>query len=82
MRRQLGVGAGPYTDEQRAAGEFALLTFRHFRPRTGVVPVFADGQLARVGAPVRVILGRNDAHLIPDQPHIVEDKLDEIAHGG
>jgi pimeloyl-ACP methyl ester carboxylesterase len=46
-----------------AAGEYVLLIHEHFRPRTERVPVFTDTELARLGAPTLVVVGRDDALL-------------------
>jgi pimeloyl-ACP methyl ester carboxylesterase len=78
-RRRLlrsAVGAGPDAARPDAAGpdatgaaddlvlgEFALLIFKHFRPRREAVPVFPDEALRRVTAPMLVIVGGRDAML-------------------
>ncbi|MGR6918089.1 alpha/beta fold hydrolase [[Actinomadura] parvosata] len=44
-------------------GAFALMVHRHFRPRRGKVPVFADEELRRLTMPVLVIAGDRDSLL-------------------
>ena len=41
-----------------AAGEYVLLIYEHFRPRTEGVPIFTDFELTRVAAPTLVVVGR------------------------
>jgi pimeloyl-ACP methyl ester carboxylesterase len=52
--------AGP--DDQEL-GEFALLIFKHFRPRLDQVPLADDTTLARLVPPTLVIAGAQDAML-------------------
>lgn len=41
--------------------EFVQLTFRHFRGRRGMLPLKTDAELARLGMPVLLIMGDEDA---------------------
>ncbi|NJP88801.1 alpha/beta hydrolase [Nonomuraea sp. FMUSA5-5] len=56
----LGETAGGLGGE---LGAFVLLVHRHFRPRRGKVPVFADEELRRLAMPVLVIAGDRDSLL-------------------
>lgn len=62
MQRMAG-GAPRPTDvppQVKAYGEFMDLTFANFRPRTEVLPPFADADLARLAMPLLAILGAKD----------------------
>jgi pimeloyl-ACP methyl ester carboxylesterase len=52
--------AGPYHE---ALGDFALLVFKHFRPRMEKVPLAFDSTLAGLVPPTLVIVGAQDAML-------------------
>ncbi|AQZ61680.1 carboxylesterase NA [[Actinomadura] parvosata subsp. kistnae] len=56
----LGETAGGLGGE---LGAFVLLVHRHFRPRRGKVPLFADEELRRLAMPVLVIAGERDSLL-------------------
>jgi pimeloyl-ACP methyl ester carboxylesterase len=62
VQRMAGPGASPTeaSPEARAYGEFMDLTFANFRPRTEVLPPFADADLARLTMPLLAILGAQD----------------------
>lgn len=62
MQRMAGGAAPPahLPPEAKAYGEFMDLTFANFRPRTEVLPPFADADLARLTMPLLAILGARD----------------------
>jgi pimeloyl-ACP methyl ester carboxylesterase len=60
---QLAAGATRERSPDPTIGEFALLIFRHFRPRREPVPVLDDDALRRLTAPTLLILGGRDALL-------------------
>ena len=62
VQRMAGPGASPTeaSPEARAYGEFMDVTFANFRPRTEVLPPFADADLARLTMPLLAILGGQD----------------------
>lgn len=43
------------------ADEYLMLTMTHYKPRTGVVPVFSDEELRRLTMPVMLLGGTRDA---------------------
>jgi pimeloyl-ACP methyl ester carboxylesterase len=59
----LGPAAGRLGSDAPGLDELARLTAKHFRPRTQLVPVFDDGQLASLEMPVRVVVGQLDVML-------------------
>jgi pimeloyl-ACP methyl ester carboxylesterase len=59
----LGVRRGQAGPHDQALGEFALLVFKHFRPRTDRVPLADDATLAGLVPPTLVIAGAQDALL-------------------
>jgi pimeloyl-ACP methyl ester carboxylesterase len=60
----LGPGRPDWTDAfHHDLGELALLTFRHFRPRTDPIPTFTDGQLSTLRRAPTVVLGGADRML-------------------
>jgi pimeloyl-ACP methyl ester carboxylesterase len=59
----LGVRQGQAGPHYQALGEFALLIFKHFRPRLDRVPLADDTTLAGVVPPTLVIAGAQDAML-------------------
>ena len=74
----LGVGedhAGPHDQE---LGEFALLIFKHFRPRLDRVPLADDATLAGLVPPTLVIAGAQDALL---DSHDTARRLRQCAPG-
>jgi pimeloyl-ACP methyl ester carboxylesterase len=52
------VGDQPVPEE---ADEFLTLMMTHFKPRTGVVPIFSDEELRRLTMPVLLLGGTQDA---------------------
>ncbi|MBX3485424.1 alpha/beta hydrolase [Phenylobacterium sp.] len=62
MRRMAGGAPRPtrLSPGMKAYGEFMDLTFANFRPRTEVLPPFADAELARLDMPLLAILGAKD----------------------
>jgi pimeloyl-ACP methyl ester carboxylesterase len=59
----LGVRQGQAGPDDQALGEFALLVFKHFRPRLDRVPLADDTALTGLGPPTLVIAGAQDAML-------------------
>ncbi len=59
----LGVRQGQAGPHDQALGEFALLIFKHFRPRLDRVPLADDTTLAGLVPPTLVIAGAQDAML-------------------
>jgi pimeloyl-ACP methyl ester carboxylesterase len=59
----LGVRQGQAGPHDQALGEFALLIFKHFRPRLDRVPLADDTTLAGLVQPTLVIAGAQDAML-------------------
>jgi pimeloyl-ACP methyl ester carboxylesterase len=59
----LGVRQGQAGPHDQALGEFALLVFKHFRPRMDHVPRANDTTLAGLVPPTLVIAGAQDAML-------------------
>jgi pimeloyl-ACP methyl ester carboxylesterase len=55
-----GAPAAAVPPQLRAFGDFMDLDFRSFRPRTEVLPAFADAELERLTMPVLAILGAKD----------------------
>jgi pimeloyl-ACP methyl ester carboxylesterase len=62
----LGVRPGQAGPHDQALGEFALLVFKHFRPRRERVPQADDATLAGLVPPTLVIAGAQDAMLDSD----------------
>ncbi|KDN22813.1 alpha/beta fold hydrolase [Amycolatopsis rifamycinica] len=66
-RRSLAMVArgahGPVDAARRAVGEFALLTFEHFRPRVEPIPVFPVARLGELAMPVQAHFGARDVLL-------------------
>ncbi|MBL8555998.1 MAG: alpha/beta hydrolase [Phenylobacterium sp.] len=62
MRRMAGGAPQPtnLSPAAQAYGAFMDLTFANFRPRTEVLPPFADAELARLDMPLLAILGAKD----------------------
>lgn len=61
MQRMAGGAPPPEpSPEVTAYGEFMDLTFANFRPRTEVLPPFADAELERLTMPLLAILGAKD----------------------
>lgn len=57
----LGPAAAAWDDEfHRALGALALLTFRHFRPRTDSIPVLSDERLQRLPTRLTAVFGAQD----------------------
>ncbi|MFB9906978.1 alpha/beta fold hydrolase [Allokutzneria oryzae] len=54
----IGVG-GPVNEWSSTIGDFVLLIFKHFKPRTGL-PTFDDDALRRLSMPVFVMVGAKD----------------------
>lgn len=52
--------------EAAAAGQGLADIFRHFKPRTDVLPVFSDAQLAGLPMPVMLVVGGRDVMLDSD----------------
>ncbi len=63
MSSALGVRQGQAGPHDQALGEFALLVFKHFRPRMDQVPRANDTTLAGLVPPTLVIAGAQDAML-------------------
>jgi hypothetical protein len=61
----LAVRQGQAGLHDQALGEFALLIFKHFRPRLVRVPPADDTTLAGLVPPTLVIAGAQDAMLDP-----------------
>jgi pimeloyl-ACP methyl ester carboxylesterase len=59
----LGVRQGQAGPHDQALGEFALLVFKHFRPRLDRVPLADDTALTGLVPPTLVIAGAQDAML-------------------
>ena len=59
----LGVRPGQAGPNEQELGEFALLVFKHFRPRLDRVPLADDATLAGLVPPTLVIAGTLDALL-------------------
>jgi pimeloyl-ACP methyl ester carboxylesterase len=59
----LGVRQGQAGPHDQALGEFALLVFKHFRPRLDRVPLADDTTLTGLVPPTLVIAGAQDAML-------------------
>ena len=59
----LGVRQGHAGPHDQALGEFALLVFKHFRPRLDRVPLADDTALTGLVPPTLVIAGAQDAML-------------------
>lgn len=59
---RMAAGATPpaASPEVKAYGDFMDLIFANFRPRTEVLPPFADADLARLDMPLLAILGAKD----------------------
>lgn len=56
----LGPGAPASSDFHRALASLALLTSRHFRPRTDPIATFSDEQLVRLPGAVTAVFGARD----------------------
>jgi pimeloyl-ACP methyl ester carboxylesterase len=64
---QLALGASESAASappaERAMSDYISLIFQHFRPRSDVLPVFADEALGRLSMPLLAIVGARDAML-------------------
>lgn len=67
MAMALGTSAAKPDAVGRDLGLFALLIFKHFRPRRVRIPAFSDDALTQMTVPVMAIVGAQDALLDSDE---------------
>ncbi|GAB3205140.1 alpha/beta fold hydrolase [Nocardia tengchongensis] len=60
LRRSAAIVTGLNLTDHAEILDDVALTFTHFNPRTGKLPVFTDAQLSTVTMPVLVIVGADD----------------------
>lgn len=61
MNVLLGVDLRKQAPDLQRFGEFMALVLKHFRGRSGKLPVFADETLRKISMPVLAVLGGRDA---------------------
>lgn len=65
-RKAFALVSGVSDGEAASAGQGLAEVFQHFRPRTEVLPVFNDAQLASLPMPVMLVVGGKDVMLDSD----------------
>ncbi|BEK96995.1 alpha/beta fold hydrolase [Nocardia seriolae] len=61
LRRSAAIVTGLNLTDHAEILDDVTLTFTHFNPRTGKLPIFTDAQLSSLKMPVLVIVGADDA---------------------
>ncbi|MGW4245084.1 alpha/beta fold hydrolase [Nocardia sp. NPDC004722] len=61
LRRSAAIVTGLNLKDHAEILDDVALTFTHFNPRTGKLPIFTDAQLSTLKMPVLVIVGADDA---------------------